>query len=52
MRCPRQESNLRARFRKPALYPLSYGGEGLGNKSCRIAVLEPSAGFGSLCSIP
>ena len=23
---PRQESNLRARFRKPLLYPLSYGG--------------------------
>jgi hypothetical protein len=26
MKCPRQESNLGARFRKPALYPLSYGG--------------------------
>jgi hypothetical protein len=25
-RCPRQESNLRTRFRKPLLYPLSYGG--------------------------
>ena len=25
-RCPRQESNLRLRFRRPALYPLSYGG--------------------------
>ncbi len=24
--CPRQESNLRARFRKPLLSPLSYGG--------------------------
>jgi hypothetical protein len=24
--CPRQESNLRTRFRKPPLYPLSYGG--------------------------
>jgi hypothetical protein len=24
--CPRQESNLRTRFRKPLLYPLSYGG--------------------------
>lgn len=24
--CPRQESNLRARFRRPQLYPLSYGG--------------------------
>ena len=26
--CPRQESNLRTRFRKPLLYPLSYEGEG------------------------
>src|SRR5437868_367422 len=26
MGCPRQESNLRTRFRKPLLYPLSYGG--------------------------
>ena len=26
--CPRQESNLRTRFRKPLLYPLSYGGDG------------------------
>ena len=24
-KCPRQESNLRTRFRKPMLYPLSYG---------------------------
>jgi hypothetical protein len=24
--CPRQESDLRTRFRKPVLYPLSYGG--------------------------
>ncbi len=23
--CPRQESNLRAWFRRPVLYPLSYG---------------------------
>jgi hypothetical protein len=23
--CPRQDSNLRTRFRKPLLYPLSYG---------------------------
>jgi hypothetical protein len=28
--CPRQESNLRTRFRKPLLYPLSYGGAGTG----------------------
>ena len=27
VRCPRQESNLCTRFRKPLLYPLSYGGE-------------------------
>ena len=25
---PRQDSNLRTRFRKPMLYPLSYGGLG------------------------
>ena len=25
-RCPREESNLRTRFRKPLLYPLSYEG--------------------------
>ena len=24
--CPRRESNSRTRFRKPLLYPLSYGG--------------------------
>jgi hypothetical protein len=28
--CPRPESNQRTRFRKPLLYPLSYGGAGLG----------------------
>ncbi len=27
--CPRAESNCRTRFRKPMLYPLSYGGERL-----------------------
>ena len=26
-RCPRPESNQRTRFRKPLLYPLSYGGQ-------------------------
>jgi len=25
-RCPRQDSNLRTRLRRPALYPLSYEG--------------------------
>lgn len=24
--CPRQDSNLRTRLRRPLLYPLSYGG--------------------------
>ncbi len=24
--CPRQDSNLRTRLRRPMLYPLSYGG--------------------------
>jgi hypothetical protein len=28
MKCPRPESNQRTRFRKPLLYPLSYGGPG------------------------
>jgi hypothetical protein len=28
MVCPRQDSNLRTRLRRPALYPLSYGGVG------------------------
>jgi CheY-like chemotaxis protein len=27
-RCPRQDSNLRTRLRRPLLYPLSYGGDG------------------------
>ena len=26
MVCPRQESNLRSRLRRPVLYPLSYWG--------------------------
>ena len=30
--CPRQDSNLRTRLRRPALYPLSYEG-GLGKSS-------------------
>jgi hypothetical protein len=30
--CPRHESNMRTRFRKPLLYPLSYGGV---NQICR-----------------
>ena len=38
--CPREESNLRTRFRKPMLYPLSYEGEGrtveVGSSSCRL----------------
>ncbi len=25
-KCPRQDSNLRTRLRRPLLYPLSYGG--------------------------
>jgi hypothetical protein len=28
--CPRPESNQRTRFRKPLLYPLSYGGASTG----------------------
>ncbi len=26
-KCPRQDSNLRTRLRRPMLYPLSYGGD-------------------------
>ena len=26
LKCPRQDSNLRTRLRRPLLYPLSYGG--------------------------
>src|SRR5262249_15362973 len=37
--CPREESNLRTRFRKPLLFPLSYGGERAG------IVAEKPAGF-------
>jgi hypothetical protein len=29
--CPRQDSNLRFRLRRPALYPLSYGGSRSGD---------------------
>jgi len=38
--CPRQDSNLRTRLRRPLLYPLSYGGSGgarvpgSGTRSC------------------
>lgn len=28
-KCPRQDSNLRTRLRRPMLYPLSYGGMSL-----------------------
>ena len=37
-RCPRPESNQRTRFRKPVLYPLSYGGS-------RFIVAWPRAAF-------
>lgn len=33
--CPRQDSNLRAWLRRPPLYPLSYGGSGLGRLAAR-----------------
>jgi hypothetical protein len=40
--CPRQESNLRTRFRKPMLYPLSYGGEAaLRSVRSRIVAMAP-----------
>ena len=44
-RCPRQDSNLRFRLRRPALYPLSYGG-GEGESSNR--PVGPADGLGIL----
>src|SRR5205807_3880145 len=38
IKCPRKESNLRTGFRKPALYPLSYGG---GNRKGTQATVYP-----------
>ena len=41
--CPRQDSNLRTRLRRPALYPLSYGGKRLGRpRHDRLAAHEAS----------
>jgi hypothetical protein len=46
---PRQDSNLGSRFRKPMLYPLSYGGsdcEGAGQNlflAVRTCLRDPSA---------
>jgi hypothetical protein len=37
---PRQESNLRTRFRKPLLYPLSYGGRTAGYQRFSRSPLE------------
>jgi hypothetical protein len=51
-RCPRHESNMRTRFRKPLLYPLSYGGVSwLQYAVSRLHYpLEPSTGAASECS--
>ena len=38
--CPRQESNLRTRFRRPMLYPLSYEG-GVSAESCAKCPARP-----------
>ncbi len=46
-KCPRQESNLRTRFRKPLLYPLSYGGRIAG-----FAGTSSASKSGSECSGP
>lgn len=42
-RCPREESNLRTRFRKPLLYPLSYEGEGRSSMEPFLLSLESVA---------
>ena len=46
--CPRQDSNLRTRLRRPVLYPLSYGGEApsLTDPPLR----SPVAGTSPVCS--
>ena len=36
--CPRQDSNLRTRLRRPMLYPLSYGGGDFGRLSAACAM--------------
>src|SRR5206468_3392582 len=41
--CPRQESNLCTRFRKPLLYPLSYGGRFLPEQAFRSELAAPAA---------
>ncbi len=38
--CPRQDSNLRSRFRKPMLYPLSYEGGTSADSSARKSPLS------------
>ena len=38
--CPRQDSNLRSRFRKPMLYPLSYEGGTSARSSARKSTLS------------
>jgi hypothetical protein len=43
---PRQESNLRTRFRKPMLYPLSYGGSDADARYRRAPVPNGSAAGG------
>ena len=46
--CPRQESNLRTRFRKPLLYPLSYGGRRGGRVPHGVPVGESSGRFSAI----
>src|SRR5207247_6341033 len=41
--CPRQDSNLRTRLRRPALYPLSYGGERSPSLAVRPEATHPYA---------
>ncbi len=64
-RCPRQDSNLRTRLRRPVLYPLSYWGRGVrwyqpaggglpcgGSASCDGQGPECTAYPRSTCSLP
>jgi hypothetical protein len=41
LECPRPESNQGTRFRKPLLYPLSYGGDVAWLSGIRRSVIHP-----------
>jgi hypothetical protein len=55
--CPRQDSNLGSRLRRPMLYPLSYGGEPtvdfpIGRVKCQIHLVGYSSSVTGLTTMP